>query len=332
MSTRGYGSYRGRTPLKRFGKIFIILLVVIVAFCVVAGIYLQQFLVISDEGVRLDLPFTQQDEPTPSPTPSVPEMDIPVTVAPTPTPTPTPVPVSNALLPVLLPTEALYNGSALRLMDEAGGDCALFDMKTDQGTLNFISTQENAVSGNLNPDTADRNTAIQALNETDGLYTIARVSCFKDHGLIQYDYDLAIHTNSGYRWTDPDGIRWSSPTNPDVRDYLTEICVELAQLGFDEILLDHAGYPCEGNLHYIKKGDAYNASQFSSVIDGFYAQIVSALTDYDVKLSVVTTQEALSGTDTLTGQSPENLKRFDRLWTVTEAGLPAPLEAFPTSP
>ena len=56
MSTKGYGSYRGRTPFKRFGKIVVILFVIFLALCVIAGIYLQRFLVISDDGVRLDLP------------------------------------------------------------------------------------------------------------------------------------------------------------------------------------------------------------------------------------------------------------------------------------
>ena len=333
MRAKGYGSYRGRTPLKRFGKIVAILLVFFLVLCVVAGLYLQQFLVISDEGVRLDLPFAQQEDPSPSPTPTpfLPTVDAPVVVTPTPTPTPTPEPVSQARSPVLLPTEALYDGSALNQVEAAGGDCALFDLKTDAGTLNYVSALENAVRGGLNPDAPNRNASIRALNEIDDLYTVARVSCFKDHGLIQYDYNLAIHTNSGYRWTDPDGIRWSSPTSPDVRDYVTAVCVELAQLGFDEILLDHAGYPSEGNLHYIKKGSAYDASQFSSVINGFYSQVAHALADYDVKLSVVTSQDALSGADVLTGQTPENLAQMNRLWVINEGGSLLPLEALPIS-
>ena len=136
----------------------------------------------------------------------------------------------------------------------------------------------------------------------------------------------AIFTNSGYRWTDPDGVRWTSPTNPEVRDYVTAVCVELSQLGFDEILLDNAGYPNKGNLHYIKKGEAYDASQFSAVIDGFYAQVAHALADYDITLSVVTTTDSLAGTDTLTGQTPENLTRFDRLWIRDETGRLSPAD------
>ena len=326
MSTRGYGSYRGRSTWKRVVKFILIFVLVLALLCAVAGAYLQQFLIISDDGVRLELPFAKQEEPSPTPALPAPSSNIPVVVTPepTPTPAPTPTPEPDALLPVLLPTEALYDGSALDQVNAAGGDCALFDMKADTGMLNYVSTLDKAVNGALNPEDADRNRAIQALNETEELYTVARVSCFKDHGLVLSDSSTAIFTNSGYRWTDPEGVRWTSPTNPAVRDYVAAVCVELAQLGFDEILLDNAGYPNEGNLHYIKRGEAYDASRFSAVIDGFYAQIAAALADYDVKLSVVTSQEALAGTDTLTGQTPENLGRMNRLWLCDEAGTPLP--------
>lgn len=332
MSTRGYGSYRGRSALRRFLTALGIALAILLLVGTAAGLYLQQFLVISDDGVHLELPFVQQE--TPAPTPVIPSVDAPIDVSPssTPTPTPTPTPKAPALNPILLPPETLHDGTALSLVDSAGADCALFDMKHDDGMLEFLSQHTFAVEGGLNTDDSIRNEAILSLNQTEDLYTVARVSCFKDHGLIQYGYDLAIHTNSGYRWTDPEGIRWSSPANPEVQNYLTDLCVELARLGFDEILLDYAGYPNEGNLHYIKKGDAYNADQFSAVIDRFYAQVAQALSDFDVVLSVVTSPSALEGTDVLTGQTPENLAHMDRLWQQNDAGILVPLESLSISP
>lgn len=332
MATRGYGSYHGRAPWRRIIKIILIIVVILAVLLAIAGIYLQRFLVITNDGVYLDLPFGQE-EVVPSPTPSAPITDLPVIVTPEPTPTPTPTstPKPDPINPVSLPSEALYDGTALQQVETAGGDCALFDMKDDMGLLNYISAIDKAVNGSLNPDDTGRNTAIQSLNEGEELYTIARVSCFKDHGLVLSDSSTAIFTNSGYRWTDPDGVRWTSPTNSEVRDYITAVCVELAQLGFDEILLDNAGYPDKGNLHYIKKGEAYDASQFSTVIDGFYAQVAQALAEYDIKLSVITSPEALAGTDTLTGQTPENLTRFDLLWTRDEAGSLSPAGTFAAS-
>lgn len=326
MRAKGYGPYRGRSPFKKFLKILLVILIILVVLCAAAAVYLQQFLVISNDGVRLELPFFQQEEPDPVPSPPDSSATPPVVVV---SPEPEPEPEPEPLQPVSLPREALYDGTAVSQVEAAGGDCALFDMKADSGELGYVSGLDLAVNGKLSADNPALNAAIAGLNQTEGLYTVARVSCFKDHNITDYDRSLSIFTNSGYRWTDPDGIRWISPANPDVRDYLTNLCVELAGLGFDEILLDNAGYPSEGNLNYIKKGEAYDETRFADVIDGFYAQVSAALEEYDVKLSVVTTPEARAGLDSLTGQTPGNLERFDRLWMRDETGALLPAENAP---
>lgn len=330
MRAKGYGSYRGRSPFKKFLKILAIIIVILILLGAAAVVYLQQYLVVSHDGVRLELPFFRQEEPD-APIQVV-TPNLPVVITPEPTPTPSPEPDPTALQPISLPLETLTDGTAASRVKSAGGDCALFDMKADSGALSYVSELDLAATAGLSAGDPDLNAAIQAMNETEGLYTVARVSCFKDHTITDYERSLSIFTNSDYRWTDPDGIRWISPTNPNVRDYLTDICVELAGLGFDEILLDNAGYPDQGNLHYIKKGSAYDETQFAAVITGFYAQVAAALADYPVKLSVVTTPEALAGTDALTGQTPDNLALFSRLWTRDETGLLCPMETPPEQP
>ena len=333
MRNKGYDSYRGRASWKSFLKVLTVVILALLLLGIVAAIYLQQFLVVSSDGVRLDLPFFQHDSNSSDPsTPTVSPSPEPSFVIVTPSPEPTPDPAIEALHPVNLPLEVLYNGTVQSQIEAAGGDCAVFDMKADSGALGYASSIELAQYTKQTSTDSSINAAIQTTNEIDGLYTIARVSCFKDHNITDWERSLSIFTNSGYRWTDPDNIRWISPTNPDVRDYLTAICVELAELGFDEILLDNAGYPSKGNLHYIKKGEAYDQSQFSSVIDGFYAQVAAALEEYEITLSVVTTSEALSGQDTLTGQTPANLVIFDRHWTFDESETISPNQSVsPTS-
>lgn len=322
---RGYGSYHGRSSFRRFLKVLAVILLVIVILAAAAFLYLQQFIVISADGVRLELPFLQPEEPSPEPSSqSTPPVVLPT---PTPTPEPTPEPEPEAMDPVVMPAEALTDGSALHRLADAGGDCALFDMKTDVTDLNFTSAAQPIAQSVYNPQTPGLNDAIRAMNQAEGLYTVARVSCFKDAYIFLYNDTFPIRTNGGYCWTGPDTLMWISPTNPAVQDYLIQICVELAQLGFDEILLDNAGYPSEGNLGYIRYGDAYDPAQFSTVIGNFYTKTAAALEEYHVKLSVVTTQAALDGTDALTGQTPDNLALFSRLWMVDDTGVLQPLES-----
>ena len=74
-------------------------------------------------------------------------------------------------------------------------------MKTDRGQLGFVSQLAMAASAGVNAGQADINRQLQALNSGE-LYTVARLSCFRDHALAK-DETYAIRTNSGYRWTDP---------------------------------------------------------------------------------------------------------------------------------
>lgn len=294
-----YGSYRGRTGARDVLKVVAVLLLILLVLSLGAFFFLQKYMVYSDDGTaRLELPFMKDEAPTDEQTlPSVetPGMDMDVEILPPAEPV--------RIMPVSLSRAALYDGTASELVTEGGGTAALFDMKADTGELGWVSDQPLAIAAKVTGDDPAVNIAMTAAAENDGVYRIARVSCFKDDLLSNADTNLAILTNSGYRWTDPAKVHWVSPASETVRDYLTGLCVELAGLGFDEILLDHAGYPTQGNLHYIKKGEAYDAAAFETVISGFYAQVAEALEGTDVKLSVVYDAE----TAALSGQSEQGI-------------------------
>ncbi len=330
-----YHPYHGRSGLKVFVRILLIVVIVAVIAGIIFFFYLRQHLVITEDGVQLDLPFlsgqtsdeTTASEDLPETTDSMEDDALeeedtpPVVIVDVPEEEEEVTPVS----PVALDLEALYDGTAASQVEEAGGDSALFDMKPDSGVLSYRSVMEYSFSEDLSTlEPEDLNTSIVALNKTD-LYTIARVSCFRDNGIPQYDSSFSILTRNGYRWKDSEDIYWISPTSEEVQTYLIGVCDELARLGFREILLDYAGYPSSGDLDYIPQSDAYNSENFSTVIGTFYQNLQDALSGYDVTLSIVTTQEALDGTDELTGQTPENLSYAGRLWMKDETGALYPL-------
>lgn len=287
-----YSSYRGRAGTADVLKVVAVLLVILFVLSLGAFFLLQRHMVYSDDGsVRLDLPFFREDHPEeeatlpPLETPE-PEVEIVAPAGP------------ERIVPVSLSRTALYDGTAAELVTEGGGTAAMVDMKGDTGELGWVSDLPLAIAAKVSEDDPSINIALRAAAD-DGVYRIARISCFKDDLLSDADTSMAILTNSGYRWTDPEQVHWVSPTSEKVQDYLAALCVELSSLGFDEILLEHAGYPTEGNLHYIKKGEAYNADEFSQVISAFYARVASALEGTDTLFSVVYDPE----TTALSGQS-----------------------------
>ena len=107
-----------------------------------------------------------------------------------------------------------------------------------------------------------------------------------------------------------------SPSLDEARQYVADVCRELAALGFDEILLDNSGFPTGDKVGSIVQGTAYDPDTFSAVITGFYDQVRAELADYpDVKLSIMGTEPAVAdGADASSGQTLAALAQADRVW------------------
>ena len=175
MKPYGYGSYRGRSRLRTVLKTIIVLLAVILVLAVAALLFLQRYMVFSADGVRFELPFLQQDGGDPAEEdPAVLVTEPPVVVTPSPTPAP------EYLRAVELPRSALYDGTAEDQVSSAGGNAALFDMKGDDGSLGYVSSLKLALDIHASASDSALNNAIEELNGGE-LYTIARVSCFRDN-------------------------------------------------------------------------------------------------------------------------------------------------------
>ncbi len=332
-SSYGYGSYRGPRSGGASSVLKGIILVLVISILTLAGLlfFLQDYLVYADDGVHLTPPWLSQQANQPPASPS-PEISSPILITDDPVPVET-APVEeippNPLHAVLISQTALLADTAADQTVATGGNAVIVSMKNDDGTLNYVSAVPLAVSAGASGSDPNANAAIKALAARE-IYTIAQVSCFRDHLLPGYDRNLAIHTNSGYRWTDHEDLRWTSPANETVVNYLTDLCVELAKLGFDEILLTNCGYPPaqSGNLGWIRKGDPYPKGALDTVLTRFIEQVRQALEPLDVKLSVYTDAKYLEGTmgpDTDTGLTPSLLlDNCDHIWlpaVQVEAGL-----------
>lgn len=314
----GYDTYRGRTKLQTALTALIIILLVVLLIGVAAFFFLQRYMVYTDDGqAHLELPFLQRETPAPP----VPTQDQPLVIvtpepaqtsAPTPTPAPAEVP---AVAPVSLFRAAVTEGSAQRLVTAAGGNAALLNMKANDGSLGYVSALPQAVS--LTTSSADPalNAQLGAVTGSE-LYTVARVSCFKDNLAPKVDNTLAIKTSSGYNWRDGEDARWMNPTVPAARQYVTGICAELAQMGFDEILLDNSGWPTTGHLEYIRVGEAYDPNDLTAAVETFYGEVREALKDKKALLGISVSAAALTGADS-SGQTAQLLGRYaDRVYVL----------------
>ena len=328
----GYGAYRGRSKFRTFLKFVIAVLAVVLALLVGAFFFLQRYMVVSSTGgIYFDLPFLDREEESapPDDTEETPPL---VVVTPTPEETPEPDPVYTRA--VSLPDSLIAGGGVQNLYTTGGealtaytggNDAApILTMKVIDGLLGFTSNQTIAQSvGASSADTA-RNGDLTTL--CSAMDTAAYVSCFRDNTAPYENNQLALRTSIG-NWRGPGEIRWMTPENADVRAYLAGVCGELAQLGFDEIILDYAAFPTEGDLSLILTGDRYNPDTFSQTVDAFYQQVRQAIgTGADApRLSIVTDKTTLEqGSSSLSGQTLSGLcAAADRLYVKLDGGDPA---------
>ena len=315
----GYDPYRGRGGFRTALKVFIGVLIAVLVLAVAALIWLEPYIGYSIGGIRIRMPFFHREEP--AETGGAPVVVTTPTAAPLPAPTPSPE-QPEEFRAVLLPASALSDGTAQAQAEAAGAGAVLFDMKADDGSLGYVSALEQAAQAGASAGDPARNEAIRQLNGGE-VYTVARVSCFRDNALPYFRNSLALHVSGG-NWRDAGGSRWLSPASAEARQYVAGVCRELAELGFDEILLDNWSFPLEGaGILEDENGPALGRT---GILEDFLDQVKAAVADYpEVRLSLVTTGAAAAGQAAGSGQTTALLERAHRVVVRLEEGeaLPA---------
>lgn len=329
---RGYDTYRGRSTATDKLRVTAVILFVLVLLVGAGLLFGQEYIVYTDNGLRLDLPFLQQEEQ------KQPEKDLEnVTVVVEPeqsepdasqiqpeVPADQPQPPLRA---VELTLDAVADGTALEQARSQGANAIILEMKDDRGKLGYFSALPLASQAGANVQPAGINEAIKALAAED-ITLVARVSCFRDHSLAG-EMAYAIETNPGRRWCDLEIVRWSSPAKAAVRSYLTDVVRELAGLGFDEIVLEHWGFPsqADGHLEYIKKGEFYDPESLEPVITAFLEEMKTGLEGTGAVLSLRGEADLLEGVQDHSGRTLAQLAGLEgRVWMESTEGAAQALE------
>lgn len=314
----GYQEYRGRSGARSVLIFIIVLLAVLLAaglaFIIVMGEYIEY----TDTGVEIDWPWLK-GEPSPPPMVSDPVVivtdEVVVTVEPTPdpTPTPTPEPQYDAIGAVTVTTAQLRDGSAAQAVAAAGGNALVVEMKGIDGRLAWQSQVPLAASLGVNAADGRTAEAVQALAQAGELHLVARVHCFKDPVLANARIGTLM-TRGGNIWYDRVGVCWSSPANQQAADYLSALCQELADMGFDEILLDDAGYPYDGQVSVLATTENH-PEDLTVPVSAFFARLSGELEAKGVCLSLYAGEQLLPGNTVYSGMTAEVLAQdAGRVW------------------
>lgn len=320
MRRRGYSSYHGRTTVGDILKVIIVVLAVVLVLLVAGLIWGQRYIVYTDNGIRLDLPFFRQEDGGSS-GPGSGSISISIehqpggsssVVDPDPGPVPDPEPEVYAMRAVWMTLEQLQSGGAAAVTAQ-GANTVVLDMKQEDGMLNYVSGLEEAQKVSAREDQVTA--LIQAMHQAD-IRVVAAVSCFRDD-VMGNKSQYALLTNSGYHWRyDDENLYWANPTREAARAYVAGVVGELAGLGFDEILLYNCGFPTQGQIGWIRKNASnYDPDGLSAAVDSFLALAQQAVAHTDTVLSVAATAQVLDGTDTRSGLTAAALASMSgRVW------------------
>ncbi len=310
--SRGYHSYRGRTPK---WKVVLAIVLVLVILGAVGFMVLQEHIVYDGTGTpHLRLP-QQETEDTGTP----PEEEEPVEVVIQEPEGPREIHAFS------LPAQALTQQTVEAALAQPQAECnaVAVTLKDSAGLVYFDAA--GAVSGTVRTE-ADTTAALEALTGQEDLYTVARISCFHDPKAANAEVEsMGLKNTGGYIFYDGNNSQWLDPAKPEARQYLTGIIREAAALGFDEILLTDVSYPTEGKLDKIAYGEVDRQAQLGA----FLAEVRLALEGYDVTLSVELPETAvLNGAEETSGASlAQFAPHVDRLYAVTTSDRTTALSA-----
>ncbi len=317
MGAKGYSSYRGRGPK---WKILIAFLLVVIIAVSLSVIYLGEHIVYSSDGRRqIVLPWQREENDAPStgdredPEPQ-PDVDVVVEDPETPEPKET---VARSL-PAAPVTKDRW-GEFKSGLASAGANCnaVAVRLKTSNGTIYFDSA--NAVSGavELSKDLGETMDTLALITSEEGMHTIASIACLQDFKAANADVEgRGLKNTGGYIFYDGNNSLWLDPAKPSTREYLCALAKEIAELGFDELLLTDFSYPTVGKINKIH----YNTDvSLADNLDLLLSDLNTALEPYDILLSVEVPEAVIAGgPDTVAGQDLSRLvSRVDRIYAVT---------------
>ena len=309
--TKGYHNYRGRG---RRQKRLLAVVLVLVILAAVAYLVIQNYIVYDDAGkAHIEWPFRKDAPQADTQEPVIPDGDVTIDY------------VDNGYMPHLEELHArMLSADVLRqdprtVLDSLAESAFAVETKRVNGSITYTTAV--AVPEQVDVAQYDTMTNLQTLLAGDA-YSIARMSVFCDSYFVRAYPDAALCVESGSFWYDADSMAWLDPSNPQVLVYITTLCQEYADLGFDEIALDYFSYPTTGQLDSIAGLENVDRLQ---VLTDFVKSLRANLPD-TVKLSIVLRSELSADFGLSADLLAEN---FDRVYVESGVDTAALQRALP---
>ena len=232
-------SYRNKRLLKRTLLTILLVLLGIAALVVCRFIYVGRFVTYDSSGAHLD--YEQHLSATRAPEPAASDEDFSFdTVLDAASSEEDASSQAEKLTGYYITTTMMAKDmdavrAALSQMDDY--NAVMIDVKSVYGSFYYSTAISGAAKATV-MDIKQVDSLISELAQQKGVTLIARVPAFSDPEYSLKHQSQALPLYNGALWTDENNCYWMNPYSNDVQGYLTSIALELANLGFDEVLFD----------------------------------------------------------------------------------------------
>jgi len=193
-------------------------------------------------------------------------------------------------------------------MKKANVNAIVVDMKDDFGHITYPS-QVPLTKGQQYVLMKDPAEMVKTFKK-HGIYTIARMVCFKDSRLPYRRPDLSVRIGPKAERLFSAGANWLDHYSPEVQDYLISIALELQGFGFDEVQLDYIRFP-KGHVATIGTWlhAAADKRDHSTLVSSFLERMDRALT-IPLSVDVYGLTTLVDGDPRALGQTIEQMAKY----------------------
>ena len=237
-------SYRTRLMLRRALIVGLWLVIIGLLLWACWMVWIQRYVVYTRDGVKIDMNRSTTDIVGEEALPPSPRDPISIYF----TPKEEITDMGNKLYQILgyyVSTDALlYDISAVSSQINllTPGSAVMIDLKSIYGNF-FYSTKINGATKAEAINTQMVDNIIKKLTDND-YYAIARIPAFRE---MVFDTSACLSDEDGYPWHDEEYCVWLDPTDDRTMAYLIQICNELRNLGFDEVVFHEFRFPDSSN-------------------------------------------------------------------------------------
>lgn len=122
-------------------------------------------------------------------------------------------------------------------------NAVVIDYKDDGGQIIPQTNSDNPLVTENTVATVDYRAVLEKL-AANNIYPIARVVAFKDNLLADMRSDLSfVDPNTNEVWSDANGSKFINPFKDEVQQYILDVAVEAAKIGFKDIQFDYVRFP-----------------------------------------------------------------------------------------